>query len=576
MGYNTNNTVRIPKADLQLDGESIYLVLERDTSKRKHGPITKRVLIGTIVDAQHMLPNDNYWEYFLGVTHKATGEAAKQKWLSSSKSVIRKDGDLLDLDSVYDKSLSVGGVAIVRSLIESLGLDTILTNIFGKIKGLMIVDLAAYLCLDGKLNFNAYTGWAANHLVYQRKAAFDGTVTRFLRSGIESDQIQEFFSQWNKNRDFHQRIYLHISKPVMQNFGVILEDENGMIDQLDGNGFRLITALTQNESLPLFYFPVESDQDLVNQILNQVHQMGYSNIGFFIDDPQLFQEHLDAFMKSGCPWILTGWNSSCFDEVIEQYGQALKEDEKAWIPIVDYQGTTVSYPLTEQSEIPCYWHLYYNEDQVKQQQKRLDDHYAHEQWVLKQMILDGLRLKDINDPDHVYDYVVKRGWIKSFRVNEERRRLLVNRCGFTSIITSEQMSAKQAVMLLTEQANGLILLKNQLAQMEQRLGVENSYEKRKTEIFLGVLASILVSQITEHLKHPGQEIVDPKTYKNTLNILNRIQGVRTIQPDDYSVRFIRPKALTKKQNEILQAFGLGEEDIDLLLATESLNLKSDQ
>lgn len=216
------------------------------------------------------------------------------------------------------------------------------------------------------------------------------------------------------------------------------------------------------------------------------------------------------------------------------------------------------------------------DSQVKQQQKRLDDHYAQVQWVLKQRILEGLRQEDINDPDHTYDYVVKRGWIQSFRVNEEHRRKLINRCGFASIITSEQMSAEQAVMLLTEQANGLILLKNLLAQMERGLGVENSYEKRKTEIFLGVLASILVSQITEHLKHPGQEIVDPKTYKNTLNNLNRIQGVRTIQPDDYSVRLIRTKALTKKQNEILQAFGLDEEDIDLFLATESLNLKSDR
>lgn len=600
MGYSTQNSVRIPKADLQLDGESIYLVIERDTSHSKRGPIRKRILIGTIVDAQYMNPNDNYWEYFPTTKSKAakkpkTIKPAKRKrpsqndsfvsdfdeymaYLQKAARAVAQSNQELSFpklvpvrtsDSADCRSLSVGGAAVVRSLIQALGLDVILADTFEGEKAFLLTDLISYLCLDRNLDFRGYPSWVSDNLVYQRNAVLDGSINSLLQSGIHAGEILKFFEKWNQKQDLSQPIFIHISKLVCSRFGAIFESKKDIQKQINEGSFRIVTAVSQNDTLPLFYFPIDSEVDLVNNILNQVHQMGYQKISFLIEDSQLFKDHQDEFTTSGCSLLLAGWVSSDLDELIDQYGQDLKGNEDAYIPDTLEYGRTNSDPLGLSGDKTYFRHLYYNPNRVWLDKVRLDKLYQQEQTILNQLILKGLKRKDVNDPDHTYDYVVKNGWIKSFRVNEEYRNIQTKRCGFTTIITDRKMTAYQAIELWTNQTNGLVLLENLLDGLKPSFSKKNNYENYRSAIFLGFLASILVSQITNHLKKLGKKIIDPKTFDQSLDDLNRIKGVRRIQDQENGIRFERDTKLTKKQNELLQVFGLGEENIDLLLDQES-------
>ncbi|MDO4673052.1 MAG: transposase [Porphyromonadaceae bacterium] len=544
MAIHYSEIVPIPTENVHKCGKYIYLILSREYSPLKKCNNYEKKAIGLPIDDKTMYPNDNYYLFF-GQTEDHLEEP---------------DPDQSDCQKI-------GSFALIRSLLDSLGLREKLELVFGEKDARLIADLASYFCLSGSTVMQHFPAWAYEHPILSDSVVSDSTISRFLQHNISDDDVYEFFKQWNADRDTQETLYVNGDATNMNTeaTGVELAEMGYAKDDPTKPQVNISLAATHKDNMPLFYDLYSgsyNDMSEFHYMIRMASDFGYKNLGFILDRGYFTQEILDMIASLGYQLIIMlKDNNRCVREMIQEVGTSLKQSWSKYIPEHEVYGITKRRMLYKSGKQNYAVHLYYSDQKAKKERDYLVTILQKYEKALQNGVEQGnLKAEEAKKYAKYFDVMISvDGFVTGFHPNEQNIDLAYSECGFFAIATSEDLGAEEALDIYRERDAVEKLFESMKTGMDCKKFRVYSDESLKTKAFIVFVATILRSQIHRGLKSIRGTDKKNFTVPAAIHELEKVLAIR--QPDG---TFVRSRKLTAQQKKILSAFDVSDKDVTKL------------
>ncbi|MGZ1403984.1 IS1634 family transposase, partial [Lactobacillus delbrueckii subsp. bulgaricus] len=433
--------VNIPKNTGKISrnkrGKTTYIeyTYAREYLPEKKYNVARRTTIGK-ADPDHpgmMFPNPNFEKFFPDVEIPAEGTAAEP--VNESRS----------------SCIRIGAFSVVRRIIEDYKLAEHLKRWDDRGKGLLL-DLAAYSVIAESNVAQHFPDYAYNHplMTPQNKIYSDSTISRFIRE-IDDNDRAEFLNSWNATHDKNEKIYVSYDSTnknckagdiEMAEYGHPKNDVGAPI-------INYSIAYDMTNEKPLLYesYPGSIvDVSQLKYMLEKIRGYGYKKIGFILDRGYFSKANIQ-FMDS-CDYdfvmMVKGRASFVHGLIMEHMGEF---ESKRACSIKAYRtyGMTVKAKLYADDDTDRYFHIYYK---AKKQ--------ASERAILEADLdrmeaeMDKIKGREYKLPKR-YEHYFKLTYHKDKFYGYEEREDVIERelqlCGYFAIVTSEKMTASEALNL---------------------------------------------------------------------------------------------------------------------------------
>lgn len=514
----------------------IYYSYEHNYSSEKGYTVPKSTSIGKCTDDEPdlMYPNTNFLKFF------------PSEELPETKGGAHRSG-----------CLRIGTYLVLRRIIAEYHLDEMIGNIIGKNSGLFL-DLAVYSIIAENNAGQYYPDYAFNHPLFtdRMKIYSDSKVSAFINS-ITGDQSRAFLDEWNEKQDHSQKIYISYDSTNKNcqagdidfvEYGHPKEDTGAPV-------INYSVAYDRNNAKPLYYedYPGSIvDVSQLQYMLEKAGGYGYKNVGFILDRGYFSKENIHYMDKYGYEFVIMmkGMKELVKSLVLEVKG-TFEEDRRYSIRDYKVSGITVKKQLYPSDEKERYFHIFYND------RKRSSEHEAIEAKID--------RMAECLHKHEGTKYEIKgSGFAKYFDliyynkgkkdekfmygrelcdvINEEIRL-----CGYFVIITSEKMTAAQALELYKSRDASEKLFRGD----KSYLG--NKSFRVHAKIFIEFVALIIRSRFYTCLKEQMQKN-GKKNYMTVPAAIRELEKIELIRQSDREYRM--DYAVTATQKEILKAFNM--------------------
>lgn len=518
----------------------IYYSYEHNYSSEKGYTVPKSTSIGKCTDDEPdlMYPNTNFLKFF------------PSEELPETKGGAHRSG-----------CLRIGTYLVLRRIIAEYHLDEMIGNIIGKNSGLFL-DLAVYSIIAENNAGQYYPDYAFNHPLFtdRMKIYSDSKVSAFINS-ITGDQSRAFLDQWNEKQDHSQKIYISYDSTNKNcqagdidfvEYGHPKEDTGAPV-------INYSVAYDRNNAKPLYYedYPGSIvDVSQLQYMLEKAGGYGYKNVGFILDRGYFSKENIHYMDKYGYEFVIMmkGMKELVKSLVLEVKG-TFEEDRRYSIRDYKVSGITVKKQLYPSDEKERYFHIFYND------RKRSSEHEAIEAKID--------RMAECLHKHEGTKYEIKgSGFAKYFDliyynkgkkdekfmygrelcdvINEERRL-----CGYFVIITSEKMTAAQALELYKSRDASEKLFRGDKSYLGNKSFRVHTSESVHAKIFIEFVALIIRSRFYTCLKEQMQKN-GKKNYMTVPAAIRELEKIELIRQSDREYRM--DYAVTATQKEILKAF----------------------
>ena len=531
--------------------DSVY-----DPVKKYSSP--KRTTIGKLCedDPSLMYPNPNYYKFF-------------------------PDEVLPELSSSPRSScLKAGSYIVIKKIIHEYLLQPMIHDIIGDKYGLFL-DLMAYTIVCENNAGQYYPDYAYNHPLFTEdmKMYSDATVSDFLRS-ITPDDIVSFLNVWNEKQDHRGKIYISYDSTNKKSQAGDIDcvevghSKTGLPDTV----FNYSIAYDRNNRVPLFYeqYPGSiTDVSQLQQMIEKAKSFGYRNAGFILDRGYFSKENIRFMDQNHYSFVIMmkGMKSLVKDIVNEVRGTF----EQSWscrIREYSINGTTVEIKLFPSDEKDRYFHVYYSDYRAASEKNDLTQMLdGMEDWMKEHQ---GEEVEVSGAYCYYYDPIY-------WHEGKEDQKLMalvpkeaviedsLNHCGYFVIITSEKMTAREALILYKSRDDSEKLFRGDKSYLGNKSNRVYSSESFRAKIFVEFAALIVRNKIytslTEKMKEDGK--------KNYLNVPAAIKELEKIELIRYSNGVYKlDHALTKTQKDILSAFDIDANYMKKELGSLSIELEA--
>ncbi len=520
--------------------EYVYYEYDRIYDKDTQKTNPKRVTIGKRdpEDPSKMLPNRNFLQYF------PDAELPEQKDRSNRSSCLR-----------------VGAWMVIRKIIRDYKLEEILSEFMDDKNLGLFLDLVSYTIITEDNAAQYYPDYAYNHplLTSDMKIYSDSTVSRFLSSMTE-DQSAGFLNEWNDGRSHREKIYISYdatNKNCQAGDVDIVEYGHAKVD-MGVPIFNYTIAYDRNNEEPLFYEKYSgslTDTVQLKYMLDKVEGYGYKHVGFILDrgyfsktNIRFMDEHHYSFI------IMVKGMKSLVNELILSHKGSFENKWAKYIEDYDVYGTTVSEKLYEGDEKTRYFHIYH--DAIKEGGER-----AAIAKNIKKM--KGFAKKQVNKEYEfgpAYDHYFRVHYNdknKQFQFLEDRTDVIEwenSLCGYFCIITSEKMSAKDALLLYKSRDTSEKLFRGDKSYLGDKSERVYSSESVAAKIFIEFVALIVRNKMYTYLKEGERTLAEKPNYMTVPAAIKELEKIEMTRQTDNVYRL--DHGVTKKQKRILQAFGI--------------------
>ncbi len=468
-----STTVSIPdvkgKIFTKKKGSSAYILYQYGSVYKpdKKYTVPQRTIIGKVCpdDPGRMYPNENFETYF-------PDSVPRENILSSDRSFC----------------LKIGLHAVISHIADEYGLRPMLARCFGDQDADLILDLASFLIAGNGHTDGNLEGYAFDHTLFSGKVpaaedddlscddvslgvSFGQNAVEFLQA-IVRGECTIFLSEWVKSCGNYGRIC--ITQDLADKS---LEAGNAYIADFGraGSGreclvHNVAVAMDAANRVPLFYAEYPGSACDVSQfsfMAEEAEKFGLEKPLFIIDRGPFCREHIRWIDEKGFSFaIVCRGNAPFAAPVIEQGRNALEADD-SWIPSCGVFGTTVRARLFEDDAEERYFHIYYDYGRMLEDSALFDDRIGQDRRFFgrhtEESIQFGERFGQYFDRE--YSNGVFTGARKRGRAIAQDMSL----CGCFCIITSEKMTAEEALVLYrSREANPL---------SEQLFGSDKSFRK---------------------------------------------------------------------------------------------------
>lgn len=520
----------------------IYYSYEHNYSSEKGYTVPKSTSIGKCTDDEPdlMYPNTNFLKFF------------PSEELPETKGGAHRSG-----------CLRIGTYLVLRRIIAEYHLDEMIGNIIGKNSGLFL-DLAVYSIIAENNAGQYYPDYAFNHPLFtdRMKIYSDSKVSAFINS-ITGDQSRAFLDEWNEKQDHSQKIYISYDSTNKNcqagdidfvEYGHPKEDTGAPV-------INYSVAYDRNNAKPLYYedYPGSIvDVSQLQYMLEKAGGYGYKNVGFILDRGYFSKENIHYMDKYGYEFVIMmkGMKELVKSLVLEVKG-TFEEDRRYSIRDYKVSGITVKKQLYPSDEKECYFHIFYND------RKRSSEHEAIEAKID--------RMAECLHKHEGTKYEIKgSGFAKYFDliyynkgkkdekfmygrelcdvINEEIRL-----CGYFVIITSEKMTAAQALELYKSRDASEKLFRGDKSYLGNKSFRVHTSESVHAKIFIEFVALIIRSRFYTCLKEQMQKN-GKKNYMTVPAAIRELEKIELIRQSDREYRM--DYAVTATQKEILKAFNM--------------------
>ena len=544
-----NTTVKIP----EIKGKIIFKKKSGTTyvqyqygseykSERKYA-VPLRVIVGkkSEDDPSLMIPNEKFQIYF-------------------------PDVELPDeLPFAYRSCcLKIGTCVIIRKVLDEYRLQQMLKKLFGDDTGL-ILDLIAYLIIEEENAGQYYPDFAFTHPLFSEKMTIysDSKVSRLLNS-ISKDQCISFLDDWNKNRDHRSRIYISYDSTNKNcDAGDIDIVEYGKAKDDKGLPvFNLSIAMDKTNRVPLFYEEYPGSVTDVSQftfMVDKVIEYNYKKIGFILDRGYFSKDNIRYIDENDYTFIIMckGRRSLVSSLVLDNQG-SFETKRDAAIRAYKVYGTTVMARLYEDDTKDRYFHIYYNPSKQAGERELLEQRIEKlRQFMDKRVGKEEKFGKAYQDYFHLH-YSRKGVFLGADEradVIEEQLRL----CGYFCIITSEKMTASQALIQYKGRDISEKLFRSDKTFIGSRSERIQSSRSMSSKIFIEFVALIVRNRIYNLLKEQMIRMESKQKYMTVPAAIRELEKIEMVRRN--GGRYKLDHAVTKTQKVILSSFGLDETNI---------------
>ena len=539
-----NTTVKIPemkgKIITKKKGGTTYILYQygSEYNQEKRYAVPLRAIIGKVSasDATLMFPNEKFQIYF-------------------------PDAQVPEeLPFAYRSCcLKIGSCVIIQKVLDEYNLVPMLRKRFGNDTGLML-DLVSYLIVEEENAGQYYPDFAFTHPLMTEKMTIysDSKVSRLL-SSMTKDQCIGFLDDWNLNRDHKSRIYISYDSTNKNS-------EAGDIDIVefgkakDDKGlpvFNLSIAMDKTNRVPLFYEEYPGSVTDVSQftfMVDKVIEYGYKKIGFILDRGYFSKDNIRYIDENGYTFIIMckGCKTLVSSLVLQRCGTFETKRESA-IRAYKVYGITTTAKLYEDDTEERYFHIYYNPSKQAAEREHLEQRIEKlRQFMDKHIGKEEKFGKTYQQYFHLhYD---RKG---RFRGADERTDVIeteLQLCGYFCIITSEKMTATQALVQYKGRDISEKLFRSDKTFIGSRSERVQSSQSMSSKIFIEFVALIVRNRIYNLLKEQMIRMETKQKYMTVPAAIRELEKIEMVRRNNGVYKL--DHAVTKTQKIILSSFGL--------------------
>ena len=526
--------------------------------EKRSNPV--RVTIGKQCkdDLTQMIPNEKYGIYFAD----------------------RMPEELL-VDTKRSSCLHIGAYFVIRKIIAEYKLDQIIGNIVGKDAGLFL-DLAAYTIITENNAGQCYDGYGFNHPLFTNRMRIysDSKVSDFIQK-LSVDQQIAFQNIWNVTRDHREKIYIsYDSTNKNSDAGDIDLVEYG--HPKDDKGlpvFNYSIAYDTTNSTPLFYeaYPGSNpDVKQIQEMLAKAKGYGYEKVGFILDRGYFSKGNIKFLDDCGYNFvIMVKGIKKLVNQVIRSVRGKFEQERENSIRNHKVSGITVKSPLYPTDTKDRYFHVYYNGAKAVKEREELEkriDQYAR--YIKKHRggnpTLEKSVLKYF-EPVYFHEGQEDQqlmSAVERFAVSNEDIKM----CGYFVIITSEKMTAQEALDLYKSRDASEKLFRGDKAYLGNQSMRVYSNESMESKIFIEFVALIIRNRLYTYLKKEQERSGTKQNFLTVPAALRELEKIEMIKMwnNDYCFNY----AITATQRKILKAFDLTPANIKEQAKLLAAELKS--
>ncbi len=555
-------TIGIPdvsgKIVLKKKRDAVYIQYEYDRvydAQRKFN-IPKRAIIGKVCreDSLLMHPNEQYQKYFPFAV-------------------------LPEMRPVSYRSccLRIGAYVVISKVVEEYGVASMLGNRMGKDCGLLL-DLVSYSIINEDNAGQYYPDFAFCHPLFSDKMRIysDSKVSRLLGS-ITKEQTIGFLDEWNKRRDRRQRIYISYDSTNKNcqagdvdivEFGKAKDDKGLPI-------FNLALAFDKTNKVPLFYEEYPGSINDVSQftfMVDKVIEYGYKRIGFILDRGYFSKENIRYMDENDyCFIIMVKGMKALVSELVRSKRHTFETARACSIRAYRVYGTTVKQKLYADDGRERYFHIYYNARRQAAEREKLEQKIDSYKKFLRRM--EGQSVTFSRRYTSYFDlYHDKDGRFLHAREKPQEIEEHLNLCGYFCIVTSEKMTAEDALVIYKGRDASEKLFSGDKTFIGGRSMRVHSQNSISAKIFIEFVALIIRNRIYTLLKEEMFRMGAKPNYMTVPDAIKELEKIEMVRRNNGMYRL--DHAMTKRQKTILNAFGLDDEYVRLK-ATEIGRLLSD-
>lgn len=539
--------------------DAVYVEYEYD---RIYDPVRqytfpKRVTIGKLseTDPELMQPNQNFLKYF------PDAELPETKNRTSRSSCLR-----------------VGAYFVLRKIIEEYNLVELLGGYFEQRDLGLFLDLAVYSIIAENNAVQYYPDYTFNHPLFTNgmKQYSDSTVSDFLNS-VTDDQSTGFLNSWNETRNHREKIYISYdstNKNCQAGDIEMVEFGHPKVD-VGQPVFNYAVAYDTHNQEPLFYEKYPGSLNDISQLqfmLDKAFGYGYKKIGFILDRGYFSCENIQYMDKCGYSFVIMvrGMASLVNELVLEHKGTF---ESKRVNNIYEYgvYGKTVKHRLYAGDKNERYFHLYHSISKESAERAGIENRLNQMTLYLKKY---QNKVKEFGPGFEKYFNLHYDEKTQAFVLPEERCSVVereLDLAGYFCIITSEKMSAKEAIELYKSRDTSEKLFRGDKSYLGNKSIRVYSEESARAKIFVEFVAMILRCKMYTKLKEEMKKLEKKPNYMTVPAALKELEKIEMVRQLDNVYRL--DHAVTANQKTILNAFGLDANHIKYYASELSKELK---
>ena len=519
----------------------VYYEYGREYDPRRKYTLPKRATIGKLGAGGKLIPNENFRKYLPSIPLPDEGVRNR-----------------------VSSCIRIGTFLLVRKLVAESRLELSLDGIFNERGHGLLLDLATYSIVTENNAAQYYPDYTYNHPVFtpRMRRYSDSTVSRFLAE-IDRDQISEFLERWNMNREKGERIYISYDSTNKN-------CQAGDIDMVeyghakDSRGlpvFNYSVAYDQNNCEPLFYEEYPGSIVDVSQLqfmLMKAEGYGYGNVAFILDRGYFSRDNIAFMDRHGFDFVIMvrGMRKLVAD-VVNGVRCTFESNRDNYVKNYGVYATTVKAKLYAEDTRERFLHVIYNSSKLTSERMGVDAKIDR-----MERFLENCENREIAIPKVIEDYFELFHDGSRFLYGKVRNDVVgreLDLCGYFVIVTSEKMSAAEAIAIYKGRDSTEKLFRGDKSYLGNRSLRVGSGEAASSKIFIEFIALVIRNRIHSRLKNAKLKNEKKQNFMNVNAAIRELEKIEMIRRPDG--KYMLDHAVTATQKEILHAFGLDEEFI---------------